>query len=50
MERQKKEEERQIEELQKKEEAIRQCKKSINNEFSKGFFKIINKFTVEEKK
>ena len=50
LEKQKKEEERKIEELKKKEEAIKKCKRSLTKEFSKGMFKIISKFSEEEKK
>ena len=50
LEKQKKEEERQIEELKKKEEALKKCRRSLTKEFSKGMFKIISKFSEEEKK
>ena len=30
--------------------AIKNCKRSLNNEFSKGIFKIIGKFKKEEQK
>ena len=44
------EKEKQIEEIMKKEEAIKNCKKSLNKTFSKGIFKIIKNFAKEEKK
>ena len=49
-EKNKREEEKRIEELKQKEEAIKQCKRSLTKEFSKGMFKIIKKFSEEEKK
>lgn len=48
LEKEQKEKERLVEELKKKEEAIKNCKKSLSKEFSKGMFKIINKFSKEE--
>ena len=50
LEKEQKEKERLVEELKKKEEAIKNCKKSLSKEFSKGMFKIINKFSKEEEK
>ena len=50
LEKEQKEKEKQIEDLMKKEEALQNCKKSLNKAFSKGIFKIIKKFTKEEKK
>ena len=50
LEKEKKEEEKKIQELEKMKLAIKDCKRSLNNELSKGIFKIIGKFQNEEQK
>ena len=50
IEKEKKEEEKKIQEMEQKKIALKKCKRSITNEFSKGMFKIINKFSQEEQK
>ena len=50
LEKEQQEKERQIQEIEKQKEAIKQCKRSLTSEFSRGMFKIINKFSQEEKK
>ena len=50
LEKEKKEEERKIQEMENMKIAIKNCKRSLNNEFSKGIFKIIGKFKKEEQK
>ena len=50
LEKEKKEEEKKIQELEKMKLAIKDCKRSLNNELSKGMFKIIGKFQNEEQK
>jgi len=50
IEKEKKEEEKKIQELEKMKLAIKDCKRSLNNELSKGMFKIIGKFQNEEQK
>ena len=50
IEKEKKEEEKKIKEMEEKKIALKKCKRTITNEFSKGMFKIINKFSKEEQK
>jgi len=50
LEKEKKEEEKKIQELENMKLAIKDCKRSLNNELSKGIFKIIGKFKNEEQK
>ena len=50
IEKEKKEEERKIQEIENMKIAIKNCKRSMNNELSKGIFKIIGKFKKEEEK
>ena len=50
IEKEKKEEEKKIQEMEQKKIALKKCKRSITSEFSKGMFKIINKFSQEEQK
>ena len=50
IEKEKKEEEKKIQEIENMKIAIKNCKRSMNNELSKGIFKIIGKFKKEEEK
>ena len=50
LEKEQKEKQKQIEEIMLKQEAIKNCKKSLNKAYSKGIFKIIRNFAKEEKK
>jgi CheY-like chemotaxis protein len=50
IEKEKKEEEKKIQEIENMKIAIKNCKRSMNNELSKGMFKIIGKFKKEEQK
>ena len=50
IEKEKKEEEKRIQELENMKIAIKNCKRSLNNVLSKGLFKIIGKFKIEEQK
>ena len=48
LEKEKKEEEKKIKEMDLMKLALKKCKRSMTSEFSKGMFKIINKFSKEE--
>ena len=50
LEKEKKDEEKKIQEIENMKIAIKNCKRSMNNELSKGMFKIIGKFKKEEEK
>ena len=50
IEKEKKEEEKKIKEMEQMKLALKKCKRSLTNEFSKGMFKIISKFSKEEQK